>query len=306
MCLSQEPHVSEPIPITIIRPITKPTLELEIIGSSSRLQLTDTILEVQIPQPETQHTNPKPNRGKDPDTLVLVPYEVNGKMFQLNNEEIQAHLDKEEKLEKATREARLSKSELIKEFIKKQKAELNVLNKERLKKLEKAKVLKKKRIDQYKWTISSRLKPETTTDIHIHPNTKPVVITVYRGNDQRNFEVHNSFRFGKKYDRLKVIPGEIRITSSLPALDKLLSKSQAEKGRFKSYVFGDEAFQRMSDIHKVDVDTLLTYLVMASNVNTPANQRFCMVLRSLIDNHPDKEKLKSKRVKLEAVGYSLN
>ncbi|GKC49879.1 hypothetical protein Tco_1072624 [Tanacetum coccineum] len=50
-----------------------------------------------------------------------------------------------------------------------------------------------------------------------------------------------------------------------------------ENGIFFIDVFGDEAFQRMSDIHK-----------------------------SLIDSHPDKEKPKSKRAKLEAVGYSLN
>nr|GFC69834.1 hypothetical protein [Tanacetum cinerariifolium] len=35
-------------------------------------------------------------------------------MFRLNKEEIQAHLDKEEKLENAAREARLSKPKLIK------------------------------------------------------------------------------------------------------------------------------------------------------------------------------------------------
>ncbi|GKG50952.1 hypothetical protein Tco_0539076, partial [Tanacetum coccineum] len=73
---------------------------------------------------------------------------------------------------------------------------------------------------------------------------------------------------------------------------------QPENGLFFIDVFGDEAFQRINDIHKVDVDTLLTYLVMASNINTLANQRYCLALRSLIDSHPDNEKLKSKRVKL--------
>ncbi|GKB38078.1 hypothetical protein Tco_0883020 [Tanacetum coccineum] len=56
----------------------------------------------------------------------------------------------------------------------------------------------------------------------------------------------------------------------------------------------------------VDVDTLLTHLVMASNFSTIVNSRFCLALRSLIESHLGKEKLKSKRVKLEAVGYSLN
>ncbi|GJZ92546.1 hypothetical protein Tco_0664611 [Tanacetum coccineum] len=198
-------------------------------------------------------------------------------MYQLIEEEIQAHLDKEEKLEKAVREARLRKPELInvvheeatkagvdpkalssvkggQEFIKIQDAKFKVLNREHSEKIKKSRELRKKRIEQYRWTTSSILKLEIITDIKIHPNTKPVAITVYRGTDKRNFDVHKPFKFGD-FD-----------------------------------VFGDEAFQRMNDIHKVDGDTLLTYLMMASNVSTPANQRFCLALRSLIDSHPDKEK----------------
>ncbi|GJY21730.1 hypothetical protein Tco_0394296 [Tanacetum coccineum] len=181
------------------------------------------------------------------------------------------HLDKEDKLEKAAKEARLleiNKFELIKvvhkvvkeagvdpkalqslkggqEFIKKQKAKLNVLNKERMEKLAKAKKLRKKRNDQYRWTTCSRLKPETIIDIHIHPNTKHDIITVYRDNDRRNFDVHNPFMFGdfgvteldelgpiiqkkknkvvgelmtslgKRYNRLKAILRELESTHTL-------------------------------------------------------------------------------------------
>ncbi|GJX46023.1 hypothetical protein Tco_0271213 [Tanacetum coccineum] len=45
----QEPQDTKPIPITIVRPTTKPSLEVEIIRSSSRPQLTDPVLEVQVP-----------------------------------------------------------------------------------------------------------------------------------------------------------------------------------------------------------------------------------------------------------------
>ncbi|GKA71430.1 hypothetical protein Tco_0777569 [Tanacetum coccineum] len=116
-----------------------------------------------------------------------------------------------------------------------------------------------------------------------------------------------------KYERLKVIPGEIRINPSLPVPEQVPSLSSGRKrkaqeleleGIFFIDVFGDQAFQRISDIHKADVDTLLSYLMMA--INTPENQGFCAVMRSMIESHPDKEKLKSKRVKLEAIGYSLN
>nr|GEY74342.1 copia protein [Tanacetum cinerariifolium] len=54
-------------------------------------------------------------------------------------------------------------------------------------------------------------------------------------------------------------------------------------------VFGDKAFQRMSDIDKVEVDALLTYLVMASNITTPENTRFYLKLRKLIEGHPDQK-----------------
>ncbi|GJT41080.1 reverse transcriptase domain-containing protein [Tanacetum coccineum] len=39
--------------------------------------------------------------------------------------------------------------------------------------------------------------------------------------------------------------------------------------------------------------------MMASNITTPENQRFCLKLRKMIGSHPDQEKLKSNRVKLE-------
>ncbi|GJS75370.1 hypothetical protein Tco_0725251 [Tanacetum coccineum] len=210
--------------------------------------------------------------------------------------------------------------------------------------------------------------------MHVHPNTKPVAITVYKNNDQRNFDVQNPFRFGdfgitewdklsviipkkknklvgelmdslsKNYDILKVIPGELGISPSLPPPKQTHSLSSSKKrkalelepkvciaglecnrslpkgipfvnnkvietpenGIFFTDALDEQAFQWVSDIHKVEVETLLGYLVMAGNVNTPKNQRFCVLLRQMIDAHPDREKLKSKRVKLEAIGYSFN
>ncbi|GJV94042.1 hypothetical protein Tco_1541855 [Tanacetum coccineum] len=105
----QEPQDTEPIPIII---------------------LTDPIVEVQVPQPENPlHTTPKPDRGKDiardtdeslrklmlaskevrqdHDGPVLIPFEINGKLYHLTNEQIQAHMEMEEQKEKASQEARL-------------------------------------------------------------------------------------------------------------------------------------------------------------------------------------------------------
>ncbi|GKA51662.1 hypothetical protein Tco_0744858 [Tanacetum coccineum] len=53
----------------------------------------------------------------DLDELVKVPYEIHGKLYDLTNDEIQEHLDREEKIKKAAEEAKLlamSKHELIK------------------------------------------------------------------------------------------------------------------------------------------------------------------------------------------------
>ncbi|GKA97631.1 hypothetical protein Tco_0825525 [Tanacetum coccineum] len=75
---------------------------------------------------------------------------------------------------------------------------------------------------------------------------------------------------------------------------------------FFTDVFGDQAFQRWNDIHKVGIDSLVSYLVMASMIKTLENARFSLKLKKLITKHPDQEKLQAKKVKLEAVGYMLD
>ncbi|GJW59970.1 hypothetical protein Tco_0109305 [Tanacetum coccineum] len=180
----------------------------------------------------------------DPDEPVRVPYEIHEKLCHLTNYDIQDHLDKEEKMKKASDKANLlamSKHELIKD------AELKVLNIEHSKKIKRSRELRKKRIKKYRWTTSSRLKPETMTDVKIHPNTKPIAMIVFRGLDKRNFDVHNPFTFGdfgvtewdelreiipkkknqvvkdlmnslsKRYEILRTTPDELRISSSLSA-----------------------------------------------------------------------------------------
>ncbi|GJY05238.1 hypothetical protein Tco_0371178 [Tanacetum coccineum] len=209
------------------------------MSSSSTIMLTNTILEVPVLKPRAQPTglviditppeqpeslpvSPRADRGKgmatndvespinlvkasskvcpDPNEPVRVPYEIHGKLYHLTNDEIQEHLDKEEKIMKAAKEAKLL-AELIKvvheeaskagidpkilksvkggqEFKKILDAEMKVLNKEHSQKVKKAMKLRKKRIDQYMWTTTNRLKQNLITNVKIHPNTKPAVITV--------------------------------------------------------------------------------------------------------------------------------
>ncbi|GKE85705.1 hypothetical protein Tco_1559447, partial [Tanacetum coccineum] len=132
-------------------------------------------------------------------------------------------------------------------FKKDQDAEHHVLKSQHTEKVRKSLELRKHKYDNYMWTISSTLKPEPITDIKIHPKTKPVVITVYKGTDGRNFDVHKPFAFGnfgiseldelreiiprkknavvkdlmnslrQRYERIRKIPKELGIPSALPA-----------------------------------------------------------------------------------------
>ncbi|GJX32529.1 ribonuclease H-like domain-containing protein [Tanacetum coccineum] len=200
----------------------------------------------------------------------------------------------------------------------------------------------KKRYGNYVWTVSSRRKLEKIIDIHIHPRSTPVAITVYRDNDIWNFEYHKEFKFGEpslsEWDEL----GTLRINESLPYHEQdpsLPSKrkrkamelepetyidglncnrtlpegvtfvnnkvtEEPKHGLFFIDVFGDSSFQRVGDIEKVETEILLGYKMMALSVKTPENQRFIVLMNRMIDERPDKNKLTSKKVKLEALGYS--
>ncbi|GJY76504.1 hypothetical protein Tco_0481620 [Tanacetum coccineum] len=209
----------------------------------------------------------------DPDEPVKVEFMINRKIVYLTTQEIQDYQDKEEQIKKAEEEARLlamKKPEVIKVvqeeaekiglnpkaikgvkagemFKKTQDAEHAVLKRQHTEKVRKSLELRKHKYDSYMWTVSNRLKPEPITDIKIYSKTKPVVITVYRGTDGRNFEVHEPFLFGafgiteldelreiipkkknavvkdlmyslsRRYERLKKIPKELGIHFALPA-----------------------------------------------------------------------------------------
>ncbi|GJV56830.1 hypothetical protein Tco_1457835 [Tanacetum coccineum] len=241
--------------------------------------------------------------------------------------------DKEEQIKKAEEEARLlamTKPEVIK--VVQEEAKKLGLDPKEIKGAKAGEI--KHKYDISMWTISSRLKPEPITDIKIHPKTKPVVITVYRGNDGRKFKVHEPFLFGafgiSELDELReIIPKkknavELGIHFALPAPEQVSSRSSGKKqkhmelepetripglecnralpenvpfvnnmvieepeyGIFSTDEFGDQAFQRWSDIDKVGMEALVSYLVAASMVKSPKNTRFSMKLRKLIAEHP--------------------
>ncbi|GJT91956.1 hypothetical protein Tco_1080801 [Tanacetum coccineum] len=183
-------------------------------------------------------------------------------------------MDKYELIKNAKEEARLlaiSKPEVIKvvqeeakkiglnprkiasakageKFKKAQDAKHQVLKREHTKKVKKSLKLRKHKFESYMCTINNRLKPETINDIKIHPKTKPLVTTIYRGTNGRNFDVHRPFAFvafgiseldklreiipkkknvvvhdlmnslSQRYERIRKMPEELRIKSALPAL----------------------------------------------------------------------------------------
>ncbi|GKC47048.1 hypothetical protein Tco_1064770 [Tanacetum coccineum] len=150
-------------------------------------------------------------------------------------------------------------------FKKAQDAEHQVLKREHSQKVKRLTEINKKRAEQYMWPMTNRIKPEPITDVKIHPNTKPDVLSVYRNSDKRNFDVHNPFKFidfgitdldelgpiiqkkknfivkdfmtslSKRYERLKKIPEELRIQSAFPTQVPKQASSQTS-GRKRKHM----------------------------------------------------------------------
>ncbi|GJW08913.1 hypothetical protein Tco_1571336 [Tanacetum coccineum] len=128
-----------------------------------------------------------------------------------------------------------------------------------------------------------------------------------------------------KYERLNKIHGELGLNLALPLLEqdpslpetyiaglhchtklpegvKFVNNPVIEEpdhGLFLIDALGDEAFQRVNDVHKVETESLQVYKVMASNVKTDANQRFNMPMSKMINERPDKDMILSKREEME-------
>ncbi|GKA06350.1 hypothetical protein Tco_0685574, partial [Tanacetum coccineum] len=239
--VSEEPkHV---VPISSVKPTETP-----------KVQPITTIISTSQPRPYVpqregkgiaidEHLESPPKLVKasyavhpNPDAPILVPYMINGKLLYLTEEQILAYMDKEDQIKKAEEEAKrlaMTKTEVHK--------------RQHTEKVKRLTEFNKKRAKQYMWTMSNRLKPEPIIDVKIYPNSKPAVLTVYRNNDKKNFDVHNPFKFadfgiteldelgliiqkkkntivkdmmtslGKRHERLKKIPEDLGIQSALPA-----------------------------------------------------------------------------------------
>nr|GEU94064.1 hypothetical protein [Tanacetum cinerariifolium] len=220
------------VSISTIKPTTRPNPEVSLIEFSSRPPLANPIFEIPIPKREGKAiaTDDQP----DVEKIRLDPKQI-------------INAKAREKFKKA------------------QDAENKVLQRQHIKKVKRPTEVNKKRAEQHMWTMSNRLKPEPITDVKIHPNSKPAVLTVYRNNDKMNFNVHNPFEFGdfgiteldelgliiekkknyivkdlmtslgKRYERLKKIPKELGIQFALPAPIPEQASSQS-LGRKKKHI----------------------------------------------------------------------
>ncbi|GJW35729.1 hypothetical protein Tco_0058649 [Tanacetum coccineum] len=96
------------VPISTVRPITRPNPKVSLIESSSRPPLTDPSLKsiegkgIAIGD-EVSPQKPMPASTvvcQDPDEPIRIPYEIHGKIYNLANDEIQEYLNKEEEIKK--------------------------------------------------------------------------------------------------------------------------------------------------------------------------------------------------------------
>ncbi|GJR03753.1 hypothetical protein Tco_0526737 [Tanacetum coccineum] len=121
----------------------------------------------------------------------------------------------------------------------------------------------------------------------------------------------------KRYERLNKIPEELGIQSALPALVPEQASSQTSGRKRKHMELEPKVKVPGLECNKslpkgvpfvnnmVGIDSLVSYLVMASMVKTEENARFSLKLRKLIADHPDQEKIKSKKVNLKALEYHV-
>ncbi|GJY71369.1 hypothetical protein Tco_0475072 [Tanacetum coccineum] len=291
---------------------------------------------------------------------------INGKMNYLTNDEINAHLEKEDKIKKAAKEAKIfemTKTEVIK--VVQEEAEMIGLD---------PKTIISAKVGE-KFNKAQDAEHQVLKREHSQKAKRAMKLRKKRANDRRKFQMHNPFKFadfgvtkldelgpiiqekkntivkdlmtslGKRFERLKKIPKELGIQYALPTPvpEQASSESLGRKRKhmelepeikvpgsecnrnlpegllfvnnmvikepeyeiFFTDVFDDQAFQRWNDVHKVRVDSLVSYLVMASN-KTQENAKFSLKLRKLIAEHLDQEKLQSKKVKLEALGYKFD
>nr|GEX52099.1 uncharacterized mitochondrial protein AtMg00810-like [Tanacetum cinerariifolium] len=186
--------------------------------------------------------------------------------------------DKEEEIKKSEEEARLnalSKIKVIK-VVRKEAKKLGIHPKEAIT-IKASELFKKSQDAEY----------EVLKRQHTEKVRKSLELEKHKGTDGRNFDVHKPFLFGafgiSELDELwEIIPKKKNavLKDLMNSLSRRLECNRAlpenvmfvnnmvieepEYGIFFTDEFGDQAFQRWSDIDKVGMEALVSYLVVAS------------------------------------------
>lgn len=79
-----------------------------------------------------------------------------------------------------------------------------------------------------------------------------------------------------------------------------------ERGLCFTDEYGSLAFQRWSNMDKAGIKAMLMYLMLASPIKSDENKRLCQDLEAMINEHPETHLLRSKKAKIENLGYHLN
>lgn len=77
---------------------------------------------------------------------------------------------------------------------------------------------------------------------------------------------------------------------------------EPEYGLFFLDEYGSLAFQRVSEMDKVETPTLLAYKLMARHYKSPENEEFMLLMDKQMSERPDKHVLLQKKTKLELMG----
>nr|GEU71606.1 copia protein [Tanacetum cinerariifolium] len=265
--------------ISTVKPITRPNPKVALIKSSTRPSITDPVLEIYVPQ-QTSPVTQKEGNG----------IATNEKLESSIKRLVPASKDETQKI--GLDPKIIVSAKAGKKFKKDQDAEHQVLKRENSQKVKRLMELNKKRAEVTKLD---------ELDLVIHKKKNIIVndLMIFLGKRKRqHMELESQIKMpGLECNR--------SLPEGVPFVNNMVIE-EPEYGIFFTDVFGDQAFERWNDIHKVRVDSLVSYLVMASMIKTLENSRFGLKLKKLIAEHPEQEKLQSKKVKVEAIGYKLD
>nr|GEV26575.1 copia protein [Tanacetum cinerariifolium] len=220
------------------------------------------------------------------DEPVRVKFMINGKIIYLAEQEIQEYYNKEEKMKKAAEEKKLlavSRPELInvirkeakkliidpKEAIsttagetskKAQDAEHEVLKREHSKTVKRKIELNKKRAEEY---ILKKILDEPKIQSALPAPVLEQVLSQTSGRKRKHIELEPKIKM-HALECNRILP------EGVPFVNNRVIE-EPKYGIFFINVFSDHAFQRWEDIHKVRMDSFVSYLVMALMVKTGEN-----------------------------------